>query len=523
MDELRPRPGFTGGLGSYRTMTNDLLKRALRARVTDILPEPTPLDAAPNLSARLARPVLLKREDLTPVFSFKLRGAYNRITALRADELARGVIAASAGNHAQGVAFAAKRLGIACRIVMPRTTPVIKVSAVRRLGAEIDLHGDSYSDAADRCSELAASTGAVEIPPYDDLDVIAGQGTVGLEIIRQARDVASIFVPVGGGGLVSGIAAVVKELHPEVRIIGVQSSGSEAMRRSVETGQRVRLDRVGIFADGVAVKRVGSITFDLCRRYVDAFVTVSTDEICAAIQDAFEDTRTVLEPAGALSIAGLKRAHADGGVPDGPAVAIASGANVPFARLGYVSERAEVGQCREAIFVVTIPERPGAFLEFCRTVGDRSVTEFNYRLGSRDHADVFVGIEVTGPDEARALCDALRSQGYPTDDLTQDDLAKTHVRHMVGGRSSTARDEVLYSFEFPERPGALLEFLASLGGCWNISLFHYRNHGSAFGRVLCGLEVPPTERDEFVRTLDGLGLAYEDETESPAARLLMGG
>src|SRR5262245_46193161 len=370
-------------------MTNDLLKRALRARVTDILPEPTPLDLAPNLSARLGLPVLLKREDLTPVFSFKLRGAYNRMTALTPSELARGVIAASAGNHAQGVAFAAKRLGVECRIVMPRTTPVIKVAAVRRLGAAIDLFGDSYSDAAEQCRLLAGQTGAVEIPPYDDIDVIAGQATVGLEILRQVRDVASIFVPVGGGGLISGIASVVKELRPDVRIVGVQSSGSEAMRRSVEEGQRIRLERVGIFADGVAVKQVGAITFDLCRQHVDSFVTVSTDEICAAIQDAFEDTRTVLEPAGALSIAGLKRAQASGLVPEGPAVAIASGANIPFAKLGYVSERAEVGQLREAIFVVTIPERPGAFLEFCRTIGDRSVTEFNYRLGSRNRADVF--------------------------------------------------------------------------------------------------------------------------------------
>jgi threonine dehydratase len=494
-------------------MINDLLKRALRARVTDILPEPTPLDVAPNLSARLERPVLIKREDLTPVFSFKLRGAYNRMTALTPSELARGVIAASAGNHAQGVAFAAKRLGIGCRIVMPRTTPVIKVAAVRQLGAEIDLFGDSYSDAAEQCALLAKETSAVEIPPYDDLDVIAGQGTVGLEILRQARDVASICVPVGGGGLISGIASVVKELHPDVRVIGVQSSGSEAMRRSVEEGKRVRLDRVGIFADGVAVKQVGSITFDVCRRYVD--------EICAAIQDAFEDTRTVLEPAGALSIAGLKQAHATGLLPPGPAVAIASGANIPFAKLGYVSERAEVGQLREAIFVVTIPERPGAFLEFCRALGDRSVTEFNYRLGSRARAEVFVGVEVTGPEEARAVSESLTARGYQADDLSHDDLAKTHVRHMVGGRSAAARDEVLYSFEFPERPGALLEFLASLGARWNISLFHYRNHGSAFGRVLCGLEVPESDRSEFVRTVDALGLVYEDETASPAARLLL--
>jgi threonine dehydratase len=503
---------------------HDLLKRALSARVADVLPEPTPLDRAPNLSDRLGHPVLLKREDLTPVFSFKLRGAYNRITALRPEELARGVIAASAGNHAQGVAFAARRLDIACRIVMPRTTPSIKVAAVRRLGAAIDLVGDSYSDAADFCAELVLRTGAVSIPPYDDLDVIAGQATIGLELLRQApRDLGSIFVPVGGGGLISGVAAVVKELRPWVRIVGVHAASSDAMQRSLSAGHRVRLDRVGIFADGVAVKQVGELTFELCKKYVDDIVVVSVDEICAAIQDAFEDTRTVLEPAGALSIAGLKRVHGAGGLPSGPAVAIASGANVPFAKLGYVSERAEVGQLREAILVVTIPERPGSFLEFCEVIGDRGVTEFNYRLGSRAAADVFVGVEVAGADEVGSLARAFVSRGYRCDDLSRDDLAKTHVRHMVGGRSATARDEVLYSFEFPERPGALREFLKSLGARWNISLFHYRNHGSAFGRVLCGLEVPVSGRADLVQALDRLGFAYEDETESAAARLLLGG
>ena len=500
-----------------------LLKRALNARVADVLPEPTPLDRATNLSERLGHTVLLKREDLTPVFSFKLRGAYNRITALTPSELARGVIAASAGNHAQGVAFAALRLGIRCRIVMPRTTPSIKVAAVRRLGAQIDLAGDSYSDAAELCAELARSTGAVSIPPYDDIDVIAGQGTIGLEILRQApRDFGSIFVPIGGGGLVSGIAAVVKELRPQVRIIGVHAASSDAMQRSLREKRRVRLDRVGIFADGVAVKQVGELTFDLCQRYLDDIVVVSTDEICAAIQDAFEDTRTVLEPAGALSVAGVKRAHAAGALAPGPVVAIASGANVPFAKLGYVAERAEVGQLREAILVVTIPEVPGAFLDFCRVIGDRSVTEFNYRLGSRAAADVFLGVEVTSADELRTLARLFEAKGYRCDDLTHDDLAKTHVRHMVGGRSASAKDEVLYSFEFPERPGALLEFLTSLGARWNISLFHYRNHGSAFGRVLCGLEVPAREHGELIAALDALGYPYEAETQSPAARLLLG-
>ncbi|HVU02052.1 MAG TPA: threonine ammonia-lyase, biosynthetic [Polyangiaceae bacterium] len=503
--------------------TYDLLRRALTARVSDVLPDPTPLDRMQNLSDRLSHPVFLKREDLTPVFSFKLRGAYNRITALSPDELARGVIAASAGNHAQGVAFAARKLGISCRIVMPRTTPSIKVLAVKRLGATIDLAGDSYSDAAEYCAGVARTTGAVPIPPYDDLEVIAGQGTIALEILRQApRDLGSIFVPIGGGGLVAGIAGVVKELRPDVRVVGVQSEDSDAMKRSLAAGKRVRLDRVGIFSDGTAVKQVGEITFDICRNHVDEILTVTTDEICAGIQDAFLDTRTILEPAGALAVAGVKKA-ALAGLPPGPAVAIGSGANVPFAKLGYVAERAEVGQLREAIFVVTIPERPGSFLAFCEAVGERAVTEFNYRLASRAAADVFVGVEVSGPEEAAQIASRLQAGGYRCDDLSNDDFAKTHVRHMVGGRSANARNEVLYSFEFPERPGALLEFLKSLGARWNISLFHYRNHGSAYGRVLCGLEVPEEERALLRQTLDGLGFPYEDETASVAARLLIGG
>lgn len=504
-------------------MTYDLLKRALNARVSDVLPEPTPLDRATNLSERLERAVYLKREDLTPVFSFKVRGAYNRISALEPEQRARGVIAASAGNHAQGVAFAARRLGLACRIVMPRTTPSIKVAAVRRLGAQIDLAGDSYTDAAELCAQIERETAMVSIPPFDDIDVIAGQGTIGLEILRQApRDLASIFVPIGGGGLISGIASVVKELRPHVRIVGVHSTGSDAMLRSLREKRRIRLERVNLFADGAAVKQVGTLTLDLCQRYVDDVVVVSTDEICAAIQDAFEDTRTVLEPAGALSVAGMKRVHASGALPGGPVVAVASGANIPFAKLGYVAERAEFGQLREAILVVTIPERPGAFLDFCRVVGDRSVTEFNYRLGSRAAADVFVGLEVTSADELAAIARSFESRGYRCDDLSHDDLAKVHVRHMVGGRSANAKDEVLYSFEFPERPGALLEFLTGLGGKWNISLFHYRNHGSAYGRVLCGFEVPPEDRALFLQAIEALGLTYEEETHSPAARLLLG-
>jgi threonine dehydratase len=500
----------------------DMLRRVLDARVGDVLPEPTPLDPAPKLSARLGRPVLLKREDLTPIFSFKLRGAYNRMALLSDAERARGVIAASAGNHAQGVAYAATKLGVACRIVMPRTTPSIKIEAVRRLGAVIELVGDSYADAAARCAQVAATTGMLVVPPFDDLDVIAGQGTVGLEVLRQApRDLAAVFVPVGGGGLAAGVAAFVKALRPAVRVIGVQPVDSDAMTRSIEAGERIVLDHVGLFADGVAVKQVGVHTFALCRQHLDACLRVDLDEICAAIKDVFEDTRSVLEPAGALAVAGLKRAVESGDLPAGSLVAVASGANMNFARLGYVAERAEVGEHREALLAVTIPERPGAFLEFCRTIGGRSVTEFNYRLATRAEAHLFVGLEVAGRDEAQAIARDLEARGYASVDLGDNDLAKTHVRHMVGGRAAEVRDEVLLSFEFPERPGALLEFLESLGTRWNISLFHYRNHGAAFGRVLCGFEVPPAERDALHERLGRLGFEYADETANVAGRFFL--
>ncbi len=499
-----------------------MLKRVLNARVADVLPDPTPLDRAPALSARLGRPVYVKREDLTPIFSFKLRGAYNRVAHLDHDARARGVIAASAGNHAQGVAFAAARLGLQCRIVMPRTTPAIKIEAVRRYGAAIELIGDDYAAAAERCAALAAETGMTIIPPYDDLDVIAGQGTVGLEILHQApRDLGAVFVPVGGGGLAAGVAAVVKEVRPDVRVIGVEPADSDAMTRSLREGRRVVLEHVGIFADGVAVRQVGEHTFALCRELLDDCLTVEIDEICAAIKDAFEDTRAVLEPAGALALAGLKRAARAGALGAGSAVAIASGANMNFARIGYVAERAEVGEHREAILAVTIPERPGSFLEFCGAIGERAVTEFSYRLASRDEAHVFVGLEVSGREEANAIVRALVAAGYPCVDLTEDDLAKTHVRHMVGGRTPHAADEVLLSFEFPERPGALMQFLANLGGQWNISLFHYRNHGAAFGRVLCGFEVPAAERPELHARLAHLGFEWTDETNNPAARLFL--
>jgi threonine dehydratase len=500
----------------------DMLKRVLNARVGEVLSGPTPLDRAPILSARIGQPVLLKREDLTPIFAFKIRGAYNRIVRLNEAERAAGVIAASAGNHAQGVAYAAAKLGIRCRIVMPRTTPAIKVDAVRRLGAEIELAGDDYAEAAARCAQLVAETGMTTIPPYDDLDVIAGQGTVGIEILTQApRDLGAILLPIGGGGLAAGVAAVVKELRPEVRVIGVEPDDSDAMGRSLRAGERVVLDHVGMFADGVAVRQVGVHSFALCRQYLDDCITVGVDEICAAIKDAFEDTRTVLEPSGALAIAGVTRLARTGALPAGAIVAITSGANMNFTRLRYVTERAEMGEQREAIFAVTIPERPGAFLEFCHVIGDRSVTEFNYRLAARDEAHIFVGVEVSGPEDAAAIRARLREHGYACADLSDNDVAKTHVRHMVGGRAREVPSEVLFSFEFPERPGALAQFLSALGGRWNISLFHYRNHGAAFGRVLCGFEAAPDERAALAAALAGLGFSCVDETENAAARFFL--
>lgn len=499
-----------------------MLKRVLNARVHEVLPGKTPFDVAPILSKRLGTQVFLKREDTTPVFSFKLRGAYNRMAHLDREEAGRGVLAVSAGNHAQGVAYAAQRLGLRARIVMPGTTPSIKVRAVRSLGAEVDLFGDNFADASIRLEELAAETGMTVIPPYDDLDVIAGQGTVGLEIINQApRDLGSVFIPVGGGGLAAGIAAVIKGIRPEIRLIGVEPEDADAMTQSLAAGERVSLDHVGIFADGVAVKQVGELTFDLCQRYLDDCITVSIDEICAGIKDGFENTRCVLEPAGALAIAGVKRAVRDGWLPEGPTAAITSGANMNFNRLRYVSERAEAGEEGEALLAVTIPERPGAFLEFCKTIGKRGVTEFNYRLAQREEAHIFVGLQTAGAEEANSVVDLLQERGYAVVDLSHDDLAKTHIRHMVGGRATDVADEVLFRFEFPERPGALMEFLSRLGQQWNISLFHYRSQGGAYGRILCGLEVPVDERRALGQVLQEIGFPHFEESDSPAARFFL--
>jgi threonine dehydratase len=511
-------------------MAHDYLEKILKARVYDVAVV-TPLDPAPGLSARLANRLLLKREDLQPVFSFKLRGAYNKMAQLPAASLGRGVITSSAGNHAQGVALAAQRLGCRATIVMPVTTPRIKVNAVRARGAEVVLFGDTYADAQGEARRMAADTAMTFVHPFDDPDVIAGQGTIGMEILRQAaRPPHAVFVPVGGGGLIAGIAAYIKRLQPTVKIIGVEPVDCDAMARSLEAGRRIVLDHVGLFADGVAVKQVGKETFRLCRRTVDEVVRVDTDEICAAIKDVFEDTRTVLEPAGALAIAGAKAWAVRRGVRDHDLVAVASGANVNFDRLRFVAERAEMGEHREAILAVTIPERPGSFKAFCAVLGPRSITEFNYRLADPREAHVFVGLEVQDRAETRTIVDTLRRHDLKTIDLSDDEVAKLHVRHMVGGHAPVGTPparrrrgtELLYRFEFPERPGALMKFLNHMRTDWNISLFHYRNHGADYGRVLVGMQVPPAETRSFLRFLDTLGYPYVDESRNPAYRVFLG-
>ena len=504
-------------------MASPYIERILKARVYDVAIE-SPLEEAPRLSRRLGNHVLLKREDLQPVFSFKLRGAYNRIAHLSDSAAKRGVICASAGNHAQGVALSARRRGIPAVIVMPRTTPQIKVQAVIDLGGEVVLHGDDYDTALERALELARERSLIFVHPFDDPDVIAGQGTIGVELLRQTGGhLDAIFVPVGGGGLIAGIAVYVKYLYPNIRIIGVEPEDAASMYESLKAGRRITLDRVGIFADGVAVKRVGEETFSLCRGHVDEIMLLDTDEICAAIQDVFEDTRSIVEPAGALAVAGLKKYVAREGWQDKRLVAINSGANINFDRLRHVAERADLGGEREALLAVTIPERPGSFLHFCGLLGNRSVTEFNYRYEGEQGAQIFVSFGLAqGRTEKDAVIRALREAGYTVTDMTDNEMAKLHVRYMVGGRARGIRDELVYRFEFPERPGALLKFLQAVGGRWNISLFHYRNHGSDYGRVLAGIQVPPGDRTDFLQHLNELHYAYAEETDNPAYRTFLG-
>ena len=509
---------------------DDYLERILRARVYDVAIE-SPLELAPGLSKRLGNRLLLKREDLQPVFSFKLRGAYNKMAGLPPARLARGVIAASAGNHAQGVALAAQKLGCRAVIVMPVTTPRIKVDAVAARGAEVVLHGDSYSDAYARAMQLKRRRGLAFVHPYDDPEVIAGQGTIGMEILRQhTRPIHAVFVPVGGGGLIAGIASYVKRLRPGVKIIGVEPVDADAMARSLKAGRRVALEQVGLFADGAAVKQVGRETFALCRRLVDDMVLVNTDEICAAIKDVFEDTRVVLEPSGALAIAGAKAWAEKSSLRGRTLVAVASGANTNFDRLRFIAEQAELGEHREAILAVTIPERPGSFKKFCATLGARSITEFNYRIAESKEAHIFVGIEVHDRGQTGRIVRNLERHGLRALDLSGNEMATLHLRHMVGGRApwsgdaraARAANELLYRFEFPERPGALMKFLSSIRSDWNISLFHYRNQGADYGRVLVGIQVPPAEMREFRRFLAELGYPHADETRNPAYRLFLG-
>jgi threonine dehydratase len=499
------------------------IERILKARVYDVAIE-SPLEEAPRLSRRLGNHVLLKREDLQPVFSFKIRGAYNRIAHLSEAAAKRGVICSSAGNHAQGVALAAKHRGIPATIVMPQTAPSIKVQAVIDLGAEVVLHGDDYDAAFERALAIARERSMVFVHPFDDPDVIAGQGTIGVEILRQTGGhLDAIFIPIGGGGLIAGIAVYVKYLYPNVRIIGVEPEDAAAMHDSFRAGKRVTLDRVGIFADGVAVKRVGEETFALCREHVDEILLLNTDEICSAIQDVFEDTRSIVEPAGALAVAGIKKFVARERWHDKRIVAINSGANMNFDRLRHVAERADVGGQREALLAVLIPEQPRSFLHFCEVLGKRSVTEFNYRYETNQPAQIFVGFGLSqSQGERDAVVQSLKSAGYTVTDKTDNELAKLHVRYMVGGHARGIQHEVLYRFEFPERPGALLRFLQAIGSRWNISLFHYRNHGSDYGRVLAGIQVPAAERGDFVQHLNDLHYAYADETNNPVYRMFLG-
>jgi threonine dehydratase len=500
----------------------DYLVQILTARVYDVAQE-SPLECAPNLSARLHNKLLLKREDMQSVFSFKLRGAYNKMANLPPDLLKQGVIAASAGNHAQGVALAASRLGARAIIVMPVTTPQVKVDAVKARGAEVVLHGDTYDDAYAYARQLEEEKGLTFIHPFDDPDVIAGQGTIGMEILRQCQQpIHAIFVAIGGGGLISGIAAYVKRLHPEIKIIGVEPVDADAMYQSLQAGHRVRLANVGLFADGVAVRQVGEETFRLCQEYVDEIILVDTDDTCAAIKDVFEDTRSILEPAGALAIAGAKAYVEREQIQDRTLVAVACGANMNFDRLRFVAERAEFGERREAIFAVEIPEQPGSLRRFCECLGRRNLTEFSYRIADRQEAHIFVGLQIQNRADAIAMVKTFESRGFKTIDLTDDELTKLHLRHMVGGHSALAHNELLYRFEFPERPGALMKFVNSMSPNWNISMFHYRNNGADYGRIVVGMQVPPAEMLEWQAFLDTLGYRYWDESQNPAYKLFLG-
>ncbi|MXR36980.1 threonine ammonia-lyase, biosynthetic [Craterilacuibacter sinensis] len=504
------------------TPPTDYLERILTSRVYDVAIE-SPLDIAPNLSRRTRNTILLKREDLQPVFSFKLRGAYNKMSKLTPEQRQQGVITASAGNHAQGVALSASKIGCEATIVMPVTTPQVKIDGVLSRGGKVVLFGESYSDAYQHAMELVATSGKVYIPPFDDPDVIAGQGTIAMEILRQHPDpIDAVFVAIGGGGLAAGVASYIKRLKPEIKVIGVQPVDSDAMRQSIAAGHRVELKDVGLFADGVAVKLVGEETFRLCRELLDEIILVDTDAICAAIKDIFEDTRAITEPAGALAVAGAKayaeREHCEGRT----LVAINCGANMNFDRLRHVSERSELGERREAIIAVSIPETPGSFKKFCNIIGQRNITEFNYRFADPKLAHVFVGIQISGREDVERIIDALKTEDLEGIDLTDNEMAKLHIRHLVGGHAPQLQDERVLRFEFPERPGALKRFLDAMRTEWNISLFHYRNHGADYGRVLVGIQVPAADNEAFQHFIDTLGYPCNEETDNPAYKLFLG-
>ncbi len=499
-----------------------LFKQILTSKVYEAAIE-TPLEESAFLSQLLNNRVILKREDLQPIFSFKIRGAYNRIANLSEAERELGIITASAGNHAQGVAFSGQKLGIDTTIVMPVTTPAIKIAAVKSFAAKVVLFGDSYSEAAEHCADLVSQSGMVFIPPFDDELVIAGQGTVADELLRQsAGRIDAVFVPVGGGGLLAGVAAFIKELCPHIKVIGVEPVDSDAMAQSLAAGHRVKLDSVGIFADGVAVREVGKLTFEICRQHVDEIILVDVDEICSAVKSVYQATRSIVEPAGALATAGLKKYVREKKVTGQSLVAINSGANMNFDRLRYVAERTLIGEKQEALFAVTIPEEPGALFRFCReVVGDRNITEFNYRLSGRESAYIFVGVAIEGDQQRKIFREQLTECGFENIDLTDNELAKTHVRYMVGGRSPDVHGERLFRFWFPERPGALARFLASMSADWNISLFHYRIQGGDFGRVLVGLEIPQGQEPQLQIFLENLGYRYVEETENQAYQLFL--
>lgn len=503
-------------------MLEETVKKILQARVYDAARE-TPISTASFLSRRLNNHILIKREDLQPVYSFKIRGAYNKMTQLTAEQKAKGVIAASAGNHAQGLAMAAKLMGVKAVIVMPRITPEIKVQAVRARGAKVVLKGDAFAEALAHARELIDEHGYTYIPPFDDIDVIAGQGTVAMEILRQhGGPLDAIFVPVGGGGLIAGVAAYVKYLRPDIKVIGVEAEDSACLKAALEAGERVTLEQVGVFAEGVAVAQIGEVPFAIARELIDDVITVNTDEMCAAVKDIFEDTRAVSETSGALSLAGLKKYIQQTGAEGQTLVCINSGANTNFDRLQHIAERTELGEQREAILAVTIPERPGSFKKFCRTIGKRMVTEFNYRYADPDMAHIFVGVQVKpGGEDRQAVIEKLREGGYQVEDLTDNELAKLHIRHLGGGRPKEHFEEEVYRFEFPERPGALINFLTRLPANWNISLFHYRNHGAAYGRVLVGMQVPNGDRTHVEEYFDDIGYRYWKESDNPAYQLFM--